>query len=87
MKKLKKFRLSPEAVAALEHESERTGKSETAVVEDFLLWRRILGEEAEAALQFMSQKHKIPARKVVEVAVMKAAGIGTSLPFSLPIAA
>lgn len=87
MKTLKNFRLRREALEALRSEAERTGKTETAVIEDMLLWRRILNEDAEAAMQFMATKHGLPARKVVEVAVMKAAGISGDLPFDLPLAA
>lgn len=42
MKKLKNFRLRQEALEALRSEAERTGKTETAVIEDMLLWRRIV---------------------------------------------
>lgn len=81
------FRLSDQAVEALESEAARTGKSKTGVIEDLLLWQRLFSDEAEAAMQFMAQKHKLPARKVAEVALMKAAGMGGELPFDMPLAA
>lgn len=79
----KMFRLSSEATVALESEAQRTGKTMTAVIEDALLWRRQFGDEAEAAVNALSERHGIPARKVVEFAVLKAAGTGISnLPFN-----
>lgn len=76
------YRLEPAAIEILEKESERTGKTKTAVIEDALLMRRQFGDEADAAAQFLAKKHKLPVRKVIEYAVLKAAGIGNQIPFN-----
>jgi hypothetical protein len=86
MKKIVNFRLGEEAVDALRKESQRTGKSQTGVIEDLLLWRRLFNEEAEAAMQFIAKKHKLTPRKVAEVALLKAAGLGGELPFDYLLA-
>lgn len=87
MKTLISYKLLDEAVAAVEAEAERTGKTKTAVIEDAILMRRQFGDEAEAAAQFLAKKHKLPLRKVLEFAVLKAAGIGDKLPFDYLAAA
>lgn len=76
------FRFSPEAESELKAEAGRTGKSLVAVLEDLLLGKRQFGEEADAAIQFLATKHKLPPRKVVEFCVLKAADVRRDLPFS-----
>lgn len=49
MKKLVSYKLLEEAIEAVDSESERTGKTKTAVIEDAVLFRRQFGDEAEAA--------------------------------------
>ncbi len=75
------FKFDLDVISALDAEAQRTGKSKTAVVEDAVLLRRQFSDEAEAAIQWLAVAHKLPTRKVVEMCVLKAAGIGRDLPF------
>lgn len=81
------LRLADDTAGILAAETERTGKTATAVVEDLLRFRRILSEDAQSVVDALALKHHLPPRKVVEVCVLKTAGLGTQLPFDYLAAA
>lgn len=80
--KMQGFKLESDAAEALEAEALRTGKTKTAVIEDLLLFRRLFGDDVERIIQGLASQHHLPARRVVETCVLKAAGSGGQLPFS-----
>jgi|GEM_PF-2374880 len=83
--KLRNFRLSVDADRVLSEETERTGKTMTQVIEDFLLWQRLFSEEAESVLREFAERHALPKKKIIEVAILKLKGGEKGrLPFNRP---
>lgn len=80
--KVSNFRLAPEAREALTQEAARTGKTQTGVVEDLLLCRRLFPDEAEFAVRTLARQHKMSPRKVIETLVLKGLGLGGKMPFN-----